>query len=289
MTTRLNSALVITKRKLFETAIYPGFYVALSSSLALALILVYMFAEAAGSSGFDPNANLVYELVSRSLAGIFGATFSEKLFAEGPFLFSLFVSFFPMLAYLSMSSAFRFGFEKNIGAIELIAYGPADGTSYIIASLAKDLVCSAVSLCVLLVFFALSAIIFNLALGSTFFFAIPVVFFFAFAVFAYGIFASTITDNEASSVTVFIALFVFFGLIQIGSFALISGYTKDLSGTLAWIAQWFSPFFYWNAGLDFLDAGNFLLYAGCLACMILLGSGLLVASHFILKTRGVRA
>jgi hypothetical protein len=289
MTTRINSVLVITKRKLFETAIYPGFYIALSSSLALAFVLVYMFADAVGSSGFDPNANPVYELVSRFLTGFFGATFSEKLIAEGPFLFALFVSFFPMLAYLSMSSTFRFGFEKNVGAIELITYGPADGTSYIIASLAKDLICSAISLCVLMIFFALSAIIFNLALGSALFFALLVVFFFAFAVFAYGIFASAITDNEASSVAVFIALFIFFAFIQIGSFALTSGYVKNLSGTLAWIAQWFSPLFYWNAGLDSIDGENFLLYAGSLACMILLGCGLLVASHFILKTKGVRA
>jgi hypothetical protein len=289
MTTRVNSVLVITKRKLFETAIYPGFYVALSSSLALAFILVSMFADAVGGSGFDPNANPVYEIVYRFLTGVFGATFSEKLFAEGPFLFAFIVSFFPMLAYLSMSSAFRFGFEKNVGAIELIAYGPADGTSYIIASLAKDMICSAASLCALLAFFTLSAIIFNLVLGSAFFFALLVVFFFAFAVFAYGIFASAITDNEASSVAVFIAILVFFALIQIGSFALVSGYVKNLSGTLAWIAQWFSPFFYLSAGLDSIDASNFLLYAGSLVCMILLGCGLLVASHFILKTKGVRA
>ncbi len=289
MTMRMNAIKVIAGQKLYETLIYPGFYVAMTLSLAIAFVLVYGFATSVGSSGFDPGVNPVYELISKSLAGVFGQTFADKTFSEGPFLFTLVVSFLPVLVYLAMSSAFRFGFEKSIGALELIAYGPADGTAYILASLAKDLACTAVFLVVLLSFFAISALVFNLVLGATFFLAFALLFFLAFAVYAYGILASVVTDNEASSVALFIALFVFFAFIYIGSFALAGGYVKDLAGTLAWIAQWFSPLFFWNAGLDSADGGNYLLCFGSLACTIALGVALLFLSHVILRAKGVRA
>jgi hypothetical protein len=289
MTARANAIGVIAKRKLFETVISPGYYITLSISLALGLLIVYFFADSVGSSGFNPGISPVYDLFSKGLAGLFGSTFVEKLFAEGPFFFALVIAFLPVLLYLSMSSAFKFGFEKNVGAIELIAYGPADGTAYFIASLVKDLVCIIVTLLVFLGFFAIAALIGNLVLGPMFFFTIVLCFFFAIAVFCYGILASVITDNEASSVALFLAIFVLFTFIQIGSFALVTGYVRNLSGTLSWILCWFSPVFYWHMALEAIDAGNFLFFFGNLGILICLSGVLIVASHFIFKARGVRA
>jgi hypothetical protein len=289
MSGSLNAVRVIAKRKLFEVAITPGYYIALTISLVIGFILVYFFADAVGSSGFRPEANPVYDLISKSFGGMFGLTFVDKLFAEGPYLFALFISFLPVLIYLALSSAFKFGFEKNVGAIELIAYGPADGTSYILASLAKDIICTIASLIVLLAFFALSALINNLVLGPGFFFTLILVFFFAVAVYAYGILASVVTDNEASSVALLAAIFVLFAFIQIGSFALVSGYVKNLTGFLSWIARWISPVFYWQMGLDAIDAGNGLFFAGNIAFMIIVACISLFGSHLILRARGVRA
>jgi hypothetical protein len=285
----VNAARVIAKRKLFEVAITPGYYIALSLSLSFGFLLVYFFTEAIGSSGFAPAASPVYDVVSKSLAGLFGETFVDKLFAEGPYFFALFVSFLPILIYLAMSSAFRFGFEKNVGAIELLAYGPADGTSYFLASIVKDLILTAVSLVVLLVFFGLSAVINNLVLGPLFFFSLIMIIFFALAVFSYCIFASVVTDSEASSVALLIAFFVLFTFVQIGSFALISGYVRNLSSILGWIVQWISPVFYWQMGLDAIDAGQGLFFAGNLLALTAVSCLLLLLSHFILKKRGIRA
>lgn len=289
MTTRINAVRVIAKRKLFEVTISPGFYIALSLGLALGFVCMFLFAESVGSSGFKPDLNPVYDIVTRTLAGVFGVTFVEKLFAEGPFLFALFVAFFPVLLYLAMSSAFTFGFEKNVGAIELIAYGPADGTSYFLASLVKDVVCTAVALVLFTGYFAAGAGLNNLVLGPMFFHALPLLFFFSIAVYAYGVLSSVVTDSEASATALFVVIFVFFVFIQIGSFALTSGYVRNLSSVLGVVVKWISPVFYWQAGLDAVDGAMGALYALDMFLLLVVAAAVLVASHYILKLRGVRA
>jgi hypothetical protein len=289
MMTRLNAIGVITKRKLFEVAISPGYYIALTLGLALGFVCVFFFADSVGSSGFRTDLNPIYDVASGSLSGIFGVTFVEKLFAEGPYMFALFIAFLPVLLYLAMSSAFTFSFEKNIGAIELIAYGPADGTSYFLASLVKDVVCTAAGIVVLSGFFALTAVLNNLVLGPMFFYSIVLLFFFAVGVFSYGILSSVITDNEASSTALFVVIFAFFSFVQIGSFALTSGYVRNLSSVFGAVIRWISPVFYWQAGLDAVDGGMPALYALDLLLLLLVSATVLVASHFILRLRGVRA
>ena len=157
MKRRLRAALVIARRQAFETLLSPGLYVTLALGLLLGFFLVSGFAASIDSAGFNPTLNPVYDMLGRSLAGAFGSAFVEKLFAEGPFLFALLVSFFPVFLFLSISSVFRFGQEKNAGALELLAYGPADGTSYIVASFLKDIAFTAASLALIVAFLGMAA------------------------------------------------------------------------------------------------------------------------------------
>jgi hypothetical protein len=289
MITRIKAMSVISKRKLFEVFISPGYYIAMALGLLLGFFLTVFFVDSIGSSGFRPDLNPVYAFISRLISGVFGPTFVEKLFAEGPFLFALFISFLPVLIYLATSSVFKFGFEKNVGAIELITYGPADGTSYFLASLIKDILLTGIYLILLFVFFVIAAIVNNLVLGFQFFFALFLIFFFSISVYAYGILSSVSTDNEASSLALFIAIFVLFGFIQVGSFALTEGYVRNLSSVLGLIAQWFSPLFFWQGGLDAVDSGKIFDFFFNLMYLVILSSVLLFISHFIIKAKGVRA
>ncbi len=288
MNYRINATRAIAKRKIFETLISPGFYIAISIGLLLGYFLINGFVSSIDSSGLNYSLNSVYELIARFLSGTFGQTFVVKLFSEGPFLFALYVSFIPFLFYLAISSVFKFGFEKKVGAIELIAYGPADGTAYVLASFVKDFFFTIVYLVILLVFFFISALINNLVLGPMFFYSLLLIIFLSIAFYAYGIIASILTDNAASGIALFLGIALFFIIVKMGSFAIVSGYVVSLSNVFAWIVKWFSPLFYWSLGLSAIGYGNAGLYFVSMLLNIVLTGALLVISHFVLKVRGVR-
>jgi len=198
-------------------------------------------------------------------------------------------AFLPVLLFLAASSVYRFGLERKVGAVELLAYGPADGTSYFLAFLAKDLAATLLYLAALTGFLAVTAALHNLVLGPTFFHCLALLPFFAAAVYAWGIFASTLTDNSASALAVFLALMVFFLLVFLGSFTIVGGYVASLSTVLAWIVRWFSPLFYWDQALRAAEGARWPLYLLHLVLLLVVAAAVLAASHLILRARGVRA
>jgi len=289
MNQRLNATLVLSKRRILETLIAPGYYVALALALVVAYFLITGFTHSVDSGGFDFRLYPVYELIGRSLVGAFGLTFVEKLFAEGPFVFTLYVAFLPVFLYLAVSSVFRFGLEKKVGALELITYGPADGSSYFLASLAKDVLLTALSLAVLLAFLLTAAAVNNLILGPAFYVNLAMLFLLAAAVYAYGVLSSTLTDNSASAIALFLGLMLFFLVVLMGSFTIISGYVRNLASVFAWAVKWISPLFYWDLGLGAAEVGSWGLYSLSLAALAALCTAVLFLSHLILRARGVRA
>ena len=288
MNYRLNAVKAISKRKIFETFITPGFYIALSVSLLLGYFLINGFINSIDSSGLNYGLNPVYELIAKSLSGAFGGTFVIKLFSEGPFLFALYVAYIPFLFYLAISSVFKFGFEKKVGAIELLVYGPSDGTSYFLASLVKDTVFTVVFMAVILVFFWITAILNNLILGPMFFYSLIVILFLSLAFFAYGTLSAVATDNAASGIALFLGIAVVFVILEMGSFAIISGYVTNLSNVLAWIVKWISPLFYWHLALSAVSYGDTGVFFLNLLFLLILAAVIHIISHFILKGRGVK-
>ena len=176
-----------------------------------------------------------------------------------------------------------------MGAIELIAYGPADGTSYYLASFAVDLALSIVSILLICAFFFIAATLNNLILGPTFFYNLPLLILFSGAVYAYGVLASVTSDNITAAMAVFIGIFVFFLVVMVGSFSIVTGYVQSLARVLGGVVNWFSPFQYWNWGLRGMRSANLLLYLSGNALLLVLSGISLAASHFITKLRGVRA
>ncbi len=289
MNYRLHATRVIARRRIQELLLSPGFYVAASLGLLLAYFLVSGFARSVDSSGFDYRLHPVYDLIGRSLEGAFGATVVQKLFAEGPFQLVLYVAFLPVLLFLAASSVYRFGLERKVGAVELLAYGPADGTSYFLAFLLKDLLGTVLYLAALTGFLAVTAALHNVVLGPTFFQSLGLLPFASAAVYAWGVFASTLTDNSASALAVFLALMVFFLMVFLGSFTIASGYVASLSTVFAWIVRWVSPLYYWDQALRYAEVAGWAMYALNLLLLLVVGAAVLAASHFILRARGVRA
>jgi len=288
MNDRWHATVTLAKRRIFETFISPSLYVAISAGLLLGFFLVSGFVSAVDSSGLNYFLNPVYELIARSLSGTFGSTYVLKLFAEGPYLFALHVAYIPFLIYLSISGVYRFGFEKNVGAMELIMYGPADGTSCFLAFILRNLLFTDLYSVILLLFFWITALVTNMVLGPQFFYALAMMFFLALAIYAIGSLTSVVSGNSSVGTALFAGILIFLVLIQMGSFTIVSGYVKSLSSVIASLVKWISPLFYWNTGLSSMDYGYVGGYLLNMVYLVVLAAVLLAVSHFIVKSRGVR-
>jgi len=289
MSERTHAVSVIASRRLYETLISPGYYIAVSIGLGLSALLVTGFARSIDTSGFDYRLNPIYDLIGRTLEGGFGASFFERLFAEGPLVVALYLGIAPVFLYLSLSTIFRFTVERSVGAVELVVYGPADGTSYFLASYLKDLVLGAAGVVVLLLFTLLAAAANNLFVGPMLLQSLSIILPLVAAGFAYAVLAAVLTDNAAASIALFAAVWVLFLLLMAGRFMIVEGYARNLANVLGWILQWVSPLFYWGLGLRAIGFGNVGMFLLSLLLLLALAAGLLAASGRILVGRGVRA
>jgi hypothetical protein len=289
MSGRARAARIIAKRQVFEALISPGFYLALVAGLFLGFFLVSGFARAVDSSGFNPQLLPGYDIISRALEGTFGKTFLDALFAEGPLPLAFAVSFLPAFLFISVSSVFKFGLEKSAGAVELVVYGPADGTAYLLASYVKDIFLVLLATVVILGFMIAAAPVYNLVAGPQLFVTALVAAFVSFSLFAYGVFASMVTMNASSSLALFLGIVGFFLAVFLGSFAIVGEYVRNLSTLVGSAVQWISPFFYANLALQSNAAADPVGFIGGLALMLALSAAILAASHFIIRARGVRA
>jgi hypothetical protein len=289
MSTRLYAARVLAKRKIFETFIQPGYYIVLSISFLACYFFIDHFIGAVDSSGFSIQLDPLYATVGKTLQAALGETMLQKLFMEGPFLVVLFVFLIPMLIFLSFTSVFKHGLDKKVGAVELISYGPADGTSYFLAVFFKDILLGFLSIIAILIFAFIGAQVNNLVLGQQFLFSLITAFFVAAAVFSYGIVASAVTENGGSAVILFFAIIVFFLALTLGSLSIAGGYVQNLFRTLSLIIQWISPFYYWGLALRAVETGSAGMYLLSTVLLIALSGILLWASHYIVRSKGVRS
>lgn len=285
---RVNAALVIGRRRIFESLIHPGFYIAVSISMLLCCVFISSFVRSIDSSGFNYEIGPVYRYLGGALSGAFGSSILSRIFVDGPFLLAANVAFLPVLFYLSITSVHRFGSEKASGAIELLTYGPADGTSYFLASMLKDAVLTLVALAALLVLFIFAGAVDNLAVTPRLFGCFLILFLTATSIYAYGVFISSLTDGANSAIALFLGGFALFAVILLGSYSLVGGYVRSLSNVASWTIQWVSPFYYWSLGARSITGGGAGTLLVSVGCLIGLTAGLLLASHFVIRTRGVR-
>jgi len=288
MTIRGRAVQAIAKRKLLETFLGPGYYLALTVALGTSYILVTEFVRSIDASGFDYEASPLYDLIVRVLHGAFGPALLENLFAEGPYLLIMIVSFLPVLLYVSVSSIFRFGFERKVGAVELLCYGPVDGTAYVLACVVRDMVCTVTAIAAIAVLLLISAGINNLVLGPLAAASLVFLAVISLAISAYGVLSVVLTDSPSSAVIVFASVMGFFLVLTMGAFVNVSSYARDVVSVLSTIFQWISPFFYWSASLRALYGGNPFWFVGGLLSIVALSALVLFASSVAVRIRGVK-
>jgi hypothetical protein len=286
---RWHATRVIAKHQIIEVLIGPAFYVALTVGLLITHFLINGFMRAVDPSGFNYQLTPLYSAIGRLLESVFGRTFAGNVFSEGPFSFAFVASLVPVFLFLAISTVFKFGLEKSSGAIELIVYGPADGTSYVAACFLKDLCLTLVTMVILVIYMAGSAAFNNLLLGQSFLAETAIAFGITLAMYSYGMLASTIASNSASALALFMGIGLLFLLMFFGSFALVSGYPRDFAAVVGWIVQWFSPFYYGNLCVQGAEMGSPVVFGGGLLLLLILTGTMLLMSHLVIERRGVRA
>ena len=286
---RMHAAVVVARLQARETVLTPGLYITLAVGLVLGWFLVNGFASSIDSSGFNPLLSPLYDVVARFLGGVFGASFVGTLFAEGPFVLALFVSFLPVFLFLCIGSVFRFGHEKAAGAVELLSYGPADGTAYFAASFLKDAVFSAAALLAIAGFLAVMAAVDGLALGPLYAAALPILFFLTLAVFAWGVVCSIVSANASSALALFLAVLLAFLLVLTGQLSIAGESVRTVSSVAAAILIWVSPLHYAWMSFRAAQEGSAVALLGGIALNIALAAALLGLSHLVIRRRGVRA
>jgi len=282
---RVRSAVVIGRRQLKETLLGAGWWVSLTAALLAAHFAVVLFAGSLDSSGFNPERTPVAGVLARTLTGAFGATLVETLFTAGPFLLALFAAALPVLGWLAMASVFRFGIEKNAGAVELLVYGPVDGTAYCLAAFLRDAALATAALAAILAFLGIEALTGGMILGPRFFAALAAVWLASLSVAAWGILCSVIAGGASSALAMFAGLMAVFLVVLAGSFTISSAPVRAASATMAWVVRWVSPV-HWLA-LALRSRGFGLV--GSLALQGALAAALLGATHLVIGRRGVRA
>jgi hypothetical protein len=287
MRERLRASFVIAKRQVQEGLLSPGLYVTLALGLVLGWFLVRSFASSIDSSGFNPTLNPVSDVCARLFAGAFGVAFVGKLFAEGPFLLALVVSFLPVFLYLCISLVFRFGQERSAGAVELLSYGPADGTSYLAAAFITNAAFAALALVVVTGFLALTAALGGMATGRMFLLSAPLLFFLCLSVFSFGILCSVLGMHPSSALAFFLGIMVTFFLVLAGAYSTTD--VRTVSSVAAAVLQWFSPLYYLSLSLQAAQGGHAAGFLAGAALLVVLAAVLLVLSHFAMRRRGVRA
>ncbi len=289
MNRRLRAALVIARHQALETLLAPGLYVTLALGMLVGLALTAGFASSVDSAGFNAAGNPLYDVIDRAIVALFGVSFEAKLFAEGPFAVALPASFLPVFLFLGISSVFRFGQEKSAGAVELLTYGPADGTSYFSAMFVTQAVLTLGAIGIISLFLWVSAAVGNLVLGPTFLLLIPVLFVLSLSVYAYGILLSVVSSNATAALASFLGVAALFAAVAVGSLAAASDSLHTVLSVATSIVQWLSPLYYASLCIRTAQVGS---AAGSLAGIFLqvaLAALLLGASHLAIGRRGVRA
>ena len=305
MRQRRRAVFAILRFKLREAALTPGYYLVLAVAMAAVYLLVRFFVAGVDGGGFvcggvslaeDNDAwstcyrrTPVYAILGRGITAAFGATFAASLFADGPFQIGLLVALIPCYAFAALMSVLGQGLEKRVGVIELVSYGPADGASFLIATLLRDVIVSAVTLVAISMFCVIAASAFNMGLGVRF---VPIALacvLVATAFFGYGLLANALADGPAAATALLLLVTFLFTALFVASYALVAGYVATLSAVLATALQWISPLYYLGLAYTAISAGDTTGYLLSLGGLVALTAASLVCGSIVVRYRGVRA
>ena len=229
----------------------PSFYFAVMICSLLGYLPVRSFVLSIGPQGFSPSKSPLFSNITDAMERLFGEMFLEHLFSEGPFLFALYCSFFPMILFMLISSMIIYHQHKDQKVMELLRFGSFNSSSYIISIWLKEIISIFIFLAYLTFFFFIIAGLNNLVLGTIFLNSLFSILFITALLCAYGKFATVLVESPLESISILVGGLLIFLFIQLGNYSIVSENIRTISSTLSLIVKWISPFYY----IDVIQTG----------------------------------
>ncbi len=280
---------ILAKLNIKEAFLSPGYAIAATISTLVGYLVIIGFVGAIDSQGFNPMISPLFGNLVSALSGLFGTVMVARLFSQGPLLVALYAASIPMIAYCISSSLVKYNLEKDVGAIELIMFGPTGHMSYSTALLIKDFFCIALYLVFLTGFFLITATLNNLLLGPAFGWSLLMLLFLSLAIGSYARLCSALADSGAGALFLFYGLLLFFAFIYLGSFTVVSEYLRTFSEIISLIVQWVSPFYFSSMVMNGVEISSTLQVASGLFFIVVLSAVLLLITIRLEKHKGVSA
>jgi len=262
----------LTRLHLKEMFLSPAFFIVAAISTVFGYLPVRGFVNSIGSQGFKPSLSPMFANITSSLESLFSEVLVEKLFAEGPFLFAFYCAFIPMLLYVCTSSIITYHFQHDVGAIELVRFGPIRSRTYLVSLFLKDMVLILIYILYLTATFFVISRLNNLLMGPAFIQAVFVLAFVSILVCVYARLAASVTTTGIGSLSLFLIVMVLFAIVHIGSYTVINDYIRNVSTVLSWIIQWFSPFYFITLIQTGLELGAPVTVIGGLIGTLMVGT-----------------
>lgn len=240
MRQRLHVVKVIARRGIQSTVYGLGIYVAASIAFLVAMFFIR--------------------------SNIHGVTENGLMVMTNPLNYPLFIAVIIGATYLSLTSAIAVSRERDQGTLEVLFYGPIDGTSYLFAKFIEQLVVFlGLAVLYVVIFFGISRLT-NFGMDGSFLGMAGLSVFLTASIVAFGLFLSTISRSTRTAVILLLALLALFLAVDVVASILTSMSAKDMSTTLIYARvavevvnkglQWISPFAYLNRGIAAVRMGS---------------------------------
>ncbi|MGQ9631429.1 MAG: ABC transporter permease [bacterium] len=268
---RLKATWILAKRDLVSTFYGVGIYVTIVIMLAVASV--------------------------RLRAYLSGVEEVKVLLSSSPMVVPFFSAVVVCAIYLALVSVTTIAREKDQRTLMVLFFGPVDHTTYVMGKYLKGMLGYLIAAVLLVLYFFLASNLTNLGISSEIFQVLVLSIFFVSCVVSFSIFVSTLTTRILTSILLFLGIMaVLFG-ISISSNILLNLKADVLSTPLKSLAdaisllnrvvRWFSPFSYFNDGLDAISLGSLGKYLLSLAYSLVYSAVFLPLAIFTLKEKGV--
>lgn len=270
---RWHAAFLIQRRDLGSIILGLSMYIVLSLSLLASALILRNYLNFVNESGL--------------------------LVLSDPFRLPFLIVTFLFSLFLALSSVTTISREKDQGTLEVLFYGPVDCFSYILgkylAQISSYLVAAAIYVCCFILYADLTNLIFPFSMTWVIILSVLTI----SAAIAFGIFLSTLTGTARAALLLFLGVVLVFVAIQAGHEVLANIspqgryynpilFLKNVFSFLNKVANWLSPFSYFNQGMNAVRRSSGISYLVMLLVSAVYSVAFLGLSMVTLERRGVR-
>jgi hypothetical protein len=287
MGSKLNSLLILTKKRINDIFSDITFYILCSLLLIINYIILSSFLTSIGTSGLDNSVSSFIIRVLTLLEGTFGTSAAVQIFSKGPILFSFFLSCLIAILYSVILTLIKLGHETSTGTTELYLYSPINIKVYYLSFLIKDILIFIFIEIILIVFYLIISLSVNLFIDVSLFINFALLFFLFIDILAIGLLLFAVIKKHFATIFIWLSIISFFAVIQVNAISKKEGFLHYTSLYFSNILGWINPFSYYFQIIDHLSAQRIFLSLSLIIVSIVYGVAFISFSLLYLDRKGL--